>query len=135
MSLVGSLEDLGLGDILQIVHLAAKSGVLRLRNEFGEGQLVFQRGMIHEAYVKGGPTDLRELLASRRAVPEKVLERIWLEAHHGGRSLAELLVERMTDIRSPHANCARTHHDLAVDDPARANRIAEESLVYLASLD
>jgi hypothetical protein len=94
MSLVGSLEDLGLGDILQIVHLAAKSGVLRLRNESGEGQIVFQRGMIHEAYVKGGPTDLRELLASRRAVPEKVLERVWLEAHHGARSLAELLVER-----------------------------------------
>ncbi|MEN8158634.1 MAG: DUF4388 domain-containing protein [Myxococcota bacterium] len=94
MSLVGSLEDLGLGDILQIVHLAAKSGVLRLRNEAGEGQIVFQRGMIREAYVKGGPTDLRELLASRRAVPGKVLERAWLEAHHGGRSLAELLVER-----------------------------------------
>jgi hypothetical protein len=50
--------------------------------------------MIHEAYVKGGPTDLRELLASRRAVPQKLLERAWLEAHHGGRSLAELLVER-----------------------------------------
>jgi hypothetical protein len=94
MSLVGSLEDLGLGDILQIVHLAAKSGVLRLRNESGEGQIVFQRGMIHEAYVKGGPTDLRELLAAGRAVPEKVLERAWLEAHHGGRSLAELLIER-----------------------------------------
>ncbi len=94
MSLVGSLEDLGLGDILQIVHLAAKSGVLRLRNESGEGQIVFKRGMIHEAYVKGGPTDLRELLASKRVVPEKVLERAWLEAHHGGRSLAELLVER-----------------------------------------
>jgi hypothetical protein len=94
MSLVGSLEDLGLGDILQIVHLAGKSGVLRLRNESGEGQIVFKRGMIHEAYAKGGPTDLRELLAGRRAVPGPLLERAWLEAHHAGRKLAEVLVER-----------------------------------------
>jgi hypothetical protein len=94
MSLVGSLEDLGLGDILQIVHLAAKSGVLRLRNESGEGQIVFSRGMIREAYAKGGPTDLRELLAWRRAVPQALLERAWLEAHHAGKKLADVLVER-----------------------------------------
>ena len=94
MSLVGSLEDLGLGDILQIVHLAGKSGVLRLRNESGEGQIVFKRGMIHEAYAKGGPTDLRELLTARRTLPAPLLERTWLEAHHAGRTLAEVLVER-----------------------------------------
>jgi hypothetical protein len=94
MSLVGSLEDLGLGDILQIVHLAGKSGVLRLRGEAGEGQIVFKRGMIHEAYAKGGPTDLRELLAGRRVVAGPLLERAWLEAHHAGRRLAEVLVER-----------------------------------------
>jgi hypothetical protein len=94
MSLVGSLEDLGLGDILQIVHLAGKSGVLRLRGESGEGQIVFKRGMIHEAYAKGGPTDLRELLAGRRVVPAPLLERAWLEAHHAGRRLADVLAER-----------------------------------------
>jgi hypothetical protein len=94
MSLVGSLEDLGLGDILQIVHLAGKSGVLRLRGESGEGQIVFKRGMIHEAYAKGGPTDLRELLAGRRVVPAPQLERAWLEAHHAGRRLSDVLVER-----------------------------------------
>ncbi len=40
MSLVGSLEDLGLGDILQIVSLSRKSGVLRLRCDGGEGRIV-----------------------------------------------------------------------------------------------
>jgi len=94
MSLVGSLEDLGLGDILQIVHLAGKSGVLRLRGDSGEGQIVFKSGMIREAYAKGGPTDLRELLTLRGAVAAPVLERAWLEAHHAGRTLAEVLVER-----------------------------------------
>src|SRR5262249_8232267 len=57
MSLVGSLEDLGLGDLLQIVHLAGKSGVLRLRGDAGEGQIVFRKGMIREAHAKSGPTD------------------------------------------------------------------------------
>ncbi len=94
MSLVGSLEDLGLGDLLQIVHLAAKSGVLRLRGDAGEGQIAFRKGMIREAHAKGGPTDLRELLAVRRAVAGPLLERAWLEAHHLGRRLADVLVER-----------------------------------------
>ena len=44
MSLVGSLEDLGLGDILQIVHLSRKSGMLWIRSDAGEGQIVFARG-------------------------------------------------------------------------------------------
>jgi hypothetical protein len=94
MSLVGSLEDLGLGDLLQIVHLAGKSGVLRLRGDAGEGQIVFRKGMIREAHAKSGPTDLRELLAAKRIVAGPLLERAWIEAHHVGRRLADVLVER-----------------------------------------
>ena len=94
MSLVGSLEDLGLGDLLQIVHLAGKSGVLRLRGDAGEGQIVFRKGMIREAHAKSGPTDLRELLASRRVVAGALLERAWIESHQVGRRLADVLVER-----------------------------------------
>ena len=101
MSLVGSLEDLGLGDLLQIVHLSAKTGVLRLRGDAGEGQIVFRNGMIREARAKSGPTDLRELLAARRAVAAPLLERAWLEAHHLGRRLADVLVER--SLVSPEA--------------------------------
>jgi hypothetical protein len=55
MSLVGSLEDLGLADILQIVNLARKSGVLALRSEDGEGRIVFRDGLVHAAAVKGLP--------------------------------------------------------------------------------
>ena len=36
MSLVGSLEDLGLGDILQIIHLSRKSGTLWIRSAAGD---------------------------------------------------------------------------------------------------
>ena len=51
MSLVGSLEDLGLGDILQIISLSGKSGVLQLRAEEGEGRILFDQGRIRLAYL------------------------------------------------------------------------------------
>jgi hypothetical protein len=61
MSLVGSLEDLGLADILQIVSLARKSGVLVLRSADGEGRVVFREGLVHAALLKGRPESLEAL--------------------------------------------------------------------------
>ena len=69
MSLVGSLEDLGLGDILQIVSLSGKSGVLELHADEGEGKIQFAQGRIRSALVQGGPTCLAELLESRSLPP------------------------------------------------------------------
>ena len=71
MSLVGSLEDLGLGDILQIISLSRKSGVLLLRSEHGEGQILFRDGRVTGATRKGGPTDLRSLLVGDEVVSEE----------------------------------------------------------------
>ena len=62
MSLVGSLVDLGLGDILQIVSLSRKSGLLLIRSDEGEGRIVFCDGLVQAAYLKGEPEDLRGLL-------------------------------------------------------------------------
>jgi hypothetical protein len=94
MSLVGSLEDLGLGDILQIVHLSGKSGVLALRSDLGEGQIVFDKGLLRSARVRGLPQDLRELLSTRRAVAADALGDASREARRAGASLAAVLVER-----------------------------------------
>ena len=62
MSLVGSLEDLALGDILQIVSLSRKSGLLLLRSEAGDGRIFFRDGTVQAAYVKGLPENMQELL-------------------------------------------------------------------------
>ena len=62
MSLVGNLEDLSLGDILQIISLSQKSGVLVLQSDQGSGRIVFESGLIHAACVKGWPDDLRGIL-------------------------------------------------------------------------
>src|SRR5262245_26838808 len=68
MSLVGSLEDLGLADILQIVSLSRKSGMLMLRSESGVGRIVLRDGLVHGAAIKGEPQDLRGMLLAQGCV-------------------------------------------------------------------
>jgi hypothetical protein len=94
MSLVGSLEDLGLGDILQIVSLSRKSGVLLLRSDHGEGQIVFREGLIRGAFRKGDPTALRDLVAGLATVPKAELDAACEQARTQGVSLAAVLVDR-----------------------------------------
>lgn len=68
MSLVGNLEDLSLGDILQIISLSQKSGVLALSSELGAGRIVFANGLVQAACVKGEPNNLRDLLVAKGEV-------------------------------------------------------------------
>jgi len=68
MSLVGNLEDLSLGDILQIISLSQKSGVLALDADQGSGRVVFASGLVRGACVKGGVATLRDLLVRERLV-------------------------------------------------------------------
>jgi hypothetical protein len=94
MSLVGSLEDLGLGDILQIISLSRKSGVLLLRSESGEGRIIFREGLIRGAFHKGHPADLRGLLAGQEEVPQAELSAACEQARSQGTSLAAVVVDR-----------------------------------------
>lgn len=50
MSLVGNLEDLGLGDIFQIIFLSRRSGVLAIRGKAVEGKIYFKEGLVIGAY-------------------------------------------------------------------------------------
>lgn len=50
MSLVGNLEDLGLGDIFQIIFLSRRSGVLAIRGRAVEGRIYFKDGLVIAAY-------------------------------------------------------------------------------------
>src|SRR5262245_9679485 len=86
MSLVGSLEDLGLADILQIVSLSRKSGMLMLRSESGDGRIVLRNGLVQGAAIKGEPEDLRALLVSQGCVEAQAFNRARHRA--GAESLA-----------------------------------------------
>lgn len=110
MSLVGSLEDLGLGEILQIVSLSGKSGVLWIRSRQGEGRIVFDRGSIRGAFVEGGPRDLRGMLAATGALPDAELDALAAEAGTEGAALEDVLVSRtaldaarLDELRERHA--------------------------------
>jgi hypothetical protein len=94
MSLVGSLEDLGLGDILQIISLSRKSGVLWIRSPVGEGQVLFRDGLIRGVFARGGPTDLRDLVARQGDLPKADLETAVEEARARVCGLGEVLAER-----------------------------------------
>lgn len=96
MSLVGSLEDLGLGEILQIVSLSGKSGVLWIRSRQGEGRIVFDRGSIRGAFVDGGPRDLRGMLVATGALPDGEVDGLSAEADAEGIALQDVLVARTT---------------------------------------
>ncbi len=97
MSLIGSLEDLGLGDILQIIHLSQKSGVLSIRGESGEGRIVFQEGLVRLAALKGDPEDLRALLVDRGFVAADAFEAACTHARNSGEALSQVL-SRQLDI-------------------------------------
>ena len=109
MSLVGSLEDLGLGDILQIVSLSRKSGLLLLRSEDGDGRIVFSDGLVRAAYVKGEPEDLRSLLVPGGFADAGELDRAIETAEQSGLPLDEVIaqrtgltVERLDSLRREH---------------------------------
>ncbi len=81
--------------------------------------------------------DTREVLLEERAETLLALHVAMASLGHpddGTRAAAGLLVNRLIDIRSPHASCARRHHDLVLADPARAGSIARAALDYLLSL-
>lgn len=106
MSLIGSLEDLGLGDILQIINLSQKSGVLSIRGVDAEGRIVFRDGMVRAAGLKGGPEDLRGLLVESGFVSQEEFEtaRGYSEANsvslaEGVAEATELSIERIESLR------------------------------------
>ena len=64
MSLVGNLEDLGLGDIFQIIFLSRRSGVLAIRGKAVEGKIYFKDGLVIGAYSTATDTSNKPVINS-----------------------------------------------------------------------
>ena len=93
MSLVGSLEDLSLGDILQIISLSRKSGVLALKTSGNEGRIVFADGLVRGAAVNDGPQGLRDVLAAGGFLDDESLDAAEAYADARGCPLPEAVAE------------------------------------------
>lgn len=95
LSLVGNLEDLGLGDILQIVSLSRKSGVLHLEQDTREGAIIFRDGQVVCAYSTTTRRKLSELLVEQGLLTEdqkKQCYEVWSDS--GKRDTLSAHVER-----------------------------------------
>jgi hypothetical protein len=91
MGLVGNLEDLGLGELLQIVGMSGKTGVLAVRSGEHQGEVVFHDGRVQGAWLLDGPADLHALLAAEGALSETDLDGCTGEARRLRCSLESVL--------------------------------------------
>ncbi|HEX2768814.1 MAG TPA: DUF4388 domain-containing protein [Geobacteraceae bacterium] len=73
MSLVGNLEDLGLGEIMQIVSLSRKSGTLTLHSQRREGRIVFRQGLVIRAMSPLYRSSLGDVLVRKGLVNQATL--------------------------------------------------------------
>jgi CheY-like chemotaxis protein len=75
MSLVGNLEELGLGEILQIVSLSRKTGVLSLSSRGRDGSVFFRQGQVVRAASSSYQHSLGEVLIQKGAIDPAVLRK------------------------------------------------------------
>ena len=75
MSLEGNLEELGLGEILQIVSLSRKTGVLSLSSRGKEGSVFFRLGQVVRAVSSGYHQSLGEVLVQRGVIDLAILRK------------------------------------------------------------
>lgn len=75
MSLEGNLEELGLGEILQIVSLSRKTGVLSLSNRGRDGSVFFRQGQVVRAASSSYQQSLGEVLIQRGVIDLAVLRK------------------------------------------------------------
>ena len=96
MSLAGNLEDLGLDDIIHIVNLSRKSGILILRSRAHEGLVVFRHGQVVRARASCTATLLGEVLKERGIIDGATLEEaLLIQKREGFRErLGPILIRR-----------------------------------------
>jgi len=75
MSLVGKLEDLGLGEILQIVALSGKSGILHVKSRGRIGKIFFHKGKVVNAFSDAYRVSLGEYLVRKGYVKQDIINK------------------------------------------------------------
>lgn len=73
MSLKGNLEHFPIIDVIQLLHGARKTGVLRLSSEKGESQLVFHEGDLVSANFLNSRVRIGQVLVGSGAITEDTL--------------------------------------------------------------
>ncbi len=74
MGLEGKLEDLPLSDILHIVNLSKRTGLLILTTKTGKSSIVFKNGRIIDVHTDEPVPALGEILVNRKLISKEHLE-------------------------------------------------------------
>lgn len=95
MSLVGNLEDLPLADILQIVSLSKRTGILTIETEEGKNIIVFKNGLIVSAACPSPKIkNLGQVLLERQLVtPRRLQELLDMQKARGNEPLGTIILE------------------------------------------
>lgn len=95
MPIEGPLRELGIHDVFQLLDLARKSGILRVRSELRQngGTVYFDDGKVVAAAIESNPHPLGALLLRVGKVSDTDLERARdMQSTGDGRRLGEILV-------------------------------------------
>jgi hypothetical protein len=115
MSLLGRLEDLSLTDIVQIVYLSRRTGVLEIINEAGRHTVMFRHGLVVNAASPEHP-DLTAYLHENRLISAQ----------------NAAMIRQMEDSGIPPGTAVLEMNLLSADDIA--NAIRERILDVVAPL-
>ncbi|HSP06998.1 MAG TPA: response regulator [Acidobacteriota bacterium] len=95
MSLVGNLEDLPLADILQIVSLSKRTGILTIETEEGKNIVVFKNGLIVSAACPSPKIkNLGQILLERKLINQgRLQELLETQKSRGNEPLGSIVLE------------------------------------------
>ena len=117
MSLVGNLEDLGLGEILQIVSLSRKSGMLTLHSRGREGKVFFRSGQVIRASSSVFHQNLGEVLIQKGVIDIPTLKK-------------SLSLQETEGFRERLGTILIKHFSVSADDIEQVVREQIENVVY-----
>jgi tetratricopeptide (TPR) repeat protein len=95
VAIEGSLQDVALADICQLLAMGMKTGCLSLTDRSNFGYVYFQKGRVIHASVLNRPDRLGELLVRNNVITRSDLSAAMeAQAHEKGLRLGELLVRK-----------------------------------------
>jgi hypothetical protein len=101
MSFNGDLEHFPLVDVIQMLHMTAKTGILYLKSPKGESQLVFHEGFFVSANHLNNSVRIGQVLVDMKAITPEQLAQALTEQREAGRDrkplIATLIEKEMID--------------------------------------
>jgi hypothetical protein len=91
MSFNGDLEHFPLADVIQLLHMTCKTGVLYLKSPKGESQLVFHEGYFVSANHLNNSVRIGQVLVDMNAITADTLRQALTEQIDAGRSRKPLI--------------------------------------------